>query len=60
VPLLEDIARAKAVPHKAIRFEKAEEAQSAPAPSTSFCLFYKSVAIFPVEGTFSVLFHLIW
>jgi hypothetical protein len=40
VPLIEDIAKAKAVPFKAIRFETAEEAQNAPAPSTSYCLFH--------------------
>ena len=40
VPMIEDIAKAKAVPFKAIRFETAEDAQNAPAPSTSYCLFY--------------------
>ncbi|MCL2677769.1 MAG: GNAT family N-acetyltransferase [Clostridiales bacterium] len=39
-PLLEETARAKAVPFKAIRFETAEEAQNAPAPFTAYSLFY--------------------
>jgi hypothetical protein len=40
VPLIEDIARTKSVPLKTIRFETAEEAQNAPAPFTSYSLFY--------------------
>ena len=40
VPLIESIARAKSIPFKSIRFETSEEAQKAPAPSTSYCLFY--------------------
>ena len=40
VPLLEDAAKAKSVPFKSIRFETMEQAQNAPAPSTSFCLFF--------------------
>ena len=40
VPLLEEAAKAKSIPFQAIRFTTTEEAQNAPAPSTSFCLFY--------------------
>jgi ribosomal protein S18 acetylase RimI-like enzyme len=40
VPLIEDIAKAKSVPFKAIRFKSMEEAQNAPAPFTSYSLFY--------------------
>jgi len=40
VPLIEDIARANAVPLKAMRFETMEEAQNAPTPFTSYSLFY--------------------
>ena len=40
VPIIENMAGTKSVPFKTIRFETAEEAQNAPAPSTSYCLFY--------------------
>ena len=40
VPLIEDIAKAKSAPFKAIRFTSTEEAQNAPAPFTSYSLFY--------------------
>jgi len=40
VKIIEDIAKAKSVPFRAIRFETAAEAQSAPAPPTSYCLFF--------------------
>ena len=40
VPMIENIARAKSVPFRAIRFESTEEAQNAPAPFTSYSLFY--------------------
>ena len=40
VPLIEDIAKKKSVPFKAIHFETANEAQSATAPFTSYSLFY--------------------
>ena len=39
-PLAEGIAKSKSVPFKAVRFESAEEAQNAPAPFTSYSLFY--------------------
>ena len=40
VPLIEDLARAKSILFKTIRFETTEEAQNAPAPFTSYSLFY--------------------
>ena len=40
VPMIEEIAKAKSVPFKAVRFKTTKEAQNAPAPSTSYCLFY--------------------
>ena len=40
VPVIEDVAKAKSVKFKTIRFETTEEAQNAPAPSTSYCLFF--------------------
>ena len=40
VPIIEAIAKAKPVPFMAIRYETTEEAQNAPAPFTSFSLFY--------------------
>jgi len=40
VPIIENIAKAKSVPLMTVRFETKEEAQNAPAPSTSYCLFY--------------------
>lgn len=40
VPLIQEMAKSKGVPFKAIRFENKEQAQSAPAPYTSYSLFY--------------------
>ena len=40
VPLISEIAKAKSVPFKAIRFKTTAEAQYAPAPFTSYSLFY--------------------
>lgn len=40
VPKIEQLAKAKGVPFKAIRFETMEQAQNAPAPFTSYSLFY--------------------
>ena len=40
VPLIENIAMEKSVPFKAIRFTTTEEAQDAPAPFTTYSLFY--------------------
>ena len=40
VPLIQDMARARSVPFMSVRFETAEEAQNAPSPSTSYCLFF--------------------
>jgi hypothetical protein len=40
VPMIESIAKAKSIPFRAMRFETMEEAQSAPAPFTSYSLFY--------------------
>lgn len=40
VPLIEDIAKTKGVPFISIRFETAKQAQNAPAPFTSYSLFY--------------------
>jgi len=40
VPLIEEIAKTKSVQFKTIRFETTEEAQNAPAPATSYCLFF--------------------
>ena len=40
VPLIENAAKAKSLPFTSVRFKTAEEAQNAPAPSTSYCLFY--------------------
>jgi len=40
VPLIEDAAKAKGIPFKSVRFETAEQAQKAPAPFTSYSLFY--------------------
>jgi len=40
VPLIESVAKAKSIPFTAIRYETTEEAQNAPAPFTSFSLFY--------------------
>jgi hypothetical protein len=40
VPLIEAIAKAKGVLFKSVRFETTEQAQNAPAPFTSYSLFY--------------------
>jgi len=40
VPLIENAAKEKSIPFQAIRFETTEEAQNAPAPFTSYSLFY--------------------
>lgn len=40
VPLLAEIAARNGAAFTAIRFESAEQAQDAPAPVTTFCLFY--------------------
>jgi len=40
VPLIETVAKAKGVEFTAIRFETTEQAQNAPAPFTSYSLFY--------------------
>ncbi len=40
VPLIENTAKAKGIGFKAIRFETTEQAQNAPAPFTSYSLFY--------------------
>ena len=41
VPMIEEIAKAKSLPFQAIRFQTTEEAQNAPAPFTSYSLFYQ-------------------
>lgn len=40
VTLNEQVAKAMNIPFKTVRFETAEQAQNAPAPSTTYCLFY--------------------
>lgn len=40
VPLIEELARAKGVPFQSIRFETAAQAQNAPAPFTTYSLFW--------------------
>jgi hypothetical protein len=45
VPIIEEIAKAKSIPFKAIRFETMEEAQNAPAPFTSYSLFYDGLFV---------------
>lgn len=40
VPIIEGIARERAVPFKAIHLESREQAQSAPTPITTYALFY--------------------
>ncbi|NLZ52416.1 MAG: hypothetical protein GX892_04590 [Thermoanaerobacteraceae bacterium] len=40
-PLIEGIAHARNIPFKSIRFETSEQAQNAPAPFTTYSLFYK-------------------
>lgn len=41
VPLLAEIAQRNQVPFRAVRFETTEQAKCAPAPFTSFSLFYE-------------------
>lgn len=45
VPLLSQMAQEKNAPFEAIRFESAQQAQQAPAPFTSFSLFYNGVFV---------------
>ncbi|UZT83259.1 N-acetyltransferase [Caproicibacterium sp. BJN0003] len=40
VPLIETVANEKSIPFKTVRFETAEQAQNAPAPFTSYSLFF--------------------
>lgn len=40
VPMLEEVAKNRNVPLKVIKFETTEQAQNAPAPFTSYSLFY--------------------
>jgi hypothetical protein len=40
VPLIEGIAHSRNTPFKSIRFETTEQAQNAPAPFTTYSLFY--------------------
>ncbi len=40
VPLIENVAKERGIKFKSIRFEKTEQAQNAPAPFTSYSLFY--------------------
>lgn len=40
VPLIEIVANEKSIPFKTVRFETAEQAQNAPAPFTSYSLFF--------------------
>lgn len=40
VPLIEELARAKGVPFQSVRFETAAQAQNAPAPFTTYSLFW--------------------
>jgi len=40
VPLIESTAKAESIPFKAIHIETTEQAQNAPAPFTSYSLFY--------------------
>jgi ribosomal protein S18 acetylase RimI-like enzyme len=40
VPLIADVAKAKAVQFQTIRFETADDAQNAPTPFTSYSLFF--------------------
>jgi N-acetylglutamate synthase-like GNAT family acetyltransferase len=40
VPLITAVAEEKGIPFKAVRFETAEQAQNAPAPFTSYSLFF--------------------
>jgi L-amino acid N-acyltransferase YncA len=41
VPLIENLAKQKGIPFKSILFETAEQAQNAPAPFTTYSLFYE-------------------
>ncbi len=45
VPLIEEAARAKGAPFRAVRFTTAAEAQAAPAPFTAYSLFYDGALI---------------
>lgn len=45
VPLIENVAKEKCVPFKAIRLETTEQAQNAPAPFTSYSLFYNGTFV---------------
>jgi hypothetical protein len=45
VPMIEEIAKANSVAFKSIRFETGEEAQNAPAPFTSYSLFYNGAFV---------------
>lgn len=40
VPLIEDLAKSKGIPFKSILFKTTEQAQNAPAPFTSYSLFF--------------------
>ncbi len=40
VPIIENMAKARGIPFQSIRFETTEQAQNAPAPFTSYSLFY--------------------
>ena len=40
VPIIEEIAKSRLIPFKTVRFETSTEAQNAPAPFTSYSLFY--------------------
>ena len=45
VPLIESIARSHGVPFQAVRLETAAQAQSAPAPFTSYSLFFNGAFV---------------
>jgi len=45
VPMIEETAKSKSVLFRAMRFETTEEAQNAPAPFTSYSLFYNGVFV---------------
>ncbi|MFZ2538440.1 MAG: YoaP domain-containing protein [Oscillospiraceae bacterium] len=40
VPIIEDVAKASGIAFKAVRFKTTEQAQNAPAPFTTYSLFY--------------------
>lgn len=42
VPMIETVAKERAVPFKAIHIESKEQAQNAPTPVTTYALFYNS------------------